>query len=107
LVGKERLGSRLTDHFLKDRHRGKWNRFSWFGFRKVLLRRDRDGFCELKDLADRAHGQPARELADIEALLIQAFGLTSNKSQMRFRAAQRWDQVKEIEVDSLLAKIGI
>ena len=106
LVGKERLGPRLRDHYLKDRHRGKWNRFSWFGFRKVLLRRDGDGFCELKDLATRSHGQPAKELADIEALLIQALGLNSNKSHMRFRAAHKWDQVRQGEVDSLLAKIA-
>ncbi len=106
LVGKERLGPQLRDHYLKDDHRGKWNRFSWFGFRKVLMRKDSDGFCELKDLAERAHGQPAREIEDIEALLIQAFGLSSNKSRMRFRFAQRWDQVKHVEVDELLANIG-
>ena len=100
LVGNERLGPRLRDHYLKDRHSGKWNRFSWFGFR------DGEGFCELKDLAERAHGQPAKELADIEALLIQAFGLSSNKSRMRFRAAHRWDQVKEVDVAPLLARIG-
>ena len=105
LVGKERLGPRLRDHFRKDRHRGKWNRFSWFGFRKVLMRRDRDGFCELKDLAERAHGQPKKEIADIEALLIQALGLSSNTSRMRFRTAQRWDQVKNVDIDALLAKI--
>ena len=105
LVGKERLGPRLRDHYLKDRHKGKWNRFSWFGFRKVLLRRDREGYCELKDLAERAHGQPAKELADIEALLIQAFGLSSNKSRMKFRAAHQWDQVKEADVNALLARV--
>jgi hypothetical protein len=106
LVGKERLGPRLRDHYLKDDHRGKWNRFSWFGFRKVLMRKDSEGYCELKDLAERSHGQPAREIEDIEALLIQAFGLSSNKSRMRFRFAQRWDQVKQVEVDGLLARIG-
>lgn len=106
LVGRERLGPRLRDHFQKDRHRGKWNRFSWFGFRKVLMRRDREGFCELKDLAERAHGQPSKEIADIEALLIQALGLASNTSHMRFQEAHRWDQVKRREIETLLAKIG-
>jgi hypothetical protein len=60
------------------------------------MRTDSDGFCELKDLASRSHGQPAKELADIEALLIQALGLSSNRSRMKFRAAQRWDQVKQV-----------
>jgi hypothetical protein len=106
LVGKERLGPRLRDHYLKDQHRGKWNRFSWFGFRQVLLRRDREGLSELMDLAGRAHGQPAKELADMEALLIQALGLSSNKSHMKFRAAHKWDQVGEANVEALLAKIG-
>jgi len=69
------------------------------------MRRDRDGFCELKDLAERAHGQPKKEIADIEALLIQALGLSSNTSRMRFRTAQRWDQVKNVDIDALLAKI--
>lgn len=104
LVGKERLGPRLRDHHLKDHHRGEWNRFSWFGFRKVLMRKDSDGFCQLKDLAFRSHGEPAKEIADIEALLILALGLTSNRSRMRFRSAQRWAQVKDAEVDALLAR---
>jgi hypothetical protein len=50
LTTKQGLGKRLKDHTW-DWHAGKWNRFSWFGFMRVLKAKDEQGIRELADLA--------------------------------------------------------
>ncbi len=42
------------------------------------------------------------ELADMEALLIKALGLSPNINRMNFRSAQMWEQVKSHEVPYIL-----
>jgi hypothetical protein len=69
------LGKRL-DHHRFDHHVGKWDRFSWFGFRTVLSRKDSHGLCMLKDIATFAVGNPNALIADVEAMLIRIMGLS-------------------------------
>jgi hypothetical protein len=97
------LGPRLKEH-LTDRHGGKWDRFSWFGFRKVLERRDMHGLCTLANLAEATMTNPKAVIGDIEALLIKAMGL-SNISQMNFAAGECWTQIKKHEASKLLARL--
>ena len=104
LTQKQGLGKRLKDH-LTDKFKGKWDRFSWFGFQIVLKNRDEKGLCELKGLAKNGIGKPIAMIADVEALLIKAMGL-NNVRQMRFSDAREWKQIKLLEVDQYMDKIA-
>lgn len=105
-VGKAtHLGGRLRAH-QEDRHQGRWERFSWFGFRSVLSRRDERGLHELKTLKTKTRGPMHKQIGEIEALLIRALGLENNYAQMRFPAAQPWEQVKALEVETFLRKVA-
>ena len=77
--GKNRPNLQLTDF-----------RFSWFGFRMVLTKRDEDGLRELKTLSTRARGRMHKQIGELEALLISALGLENNFAKMRFLGAKPW-----------------
>lgn len=105
-VGRaDRLGRRLKQH-LNDRHAGSWSRFSWFGFRPVLAKRDERGLNELKTLKTKAGGRMHQHIGEMEALLIRALGLESNYAKMRFPGARAWTQVRLDEADTYLGKIA-
>lgn len=105
-VGRaDRLGRRLKQH-LNDRHSGKWNRFSWFGFRPVLAKKDSLGLSELKVLKTRAGGRMHQQIGELEALLIRALGLENNYAKMRFPGATEWQQIRLDEVDDYLTRIA-
>lgn len=97
------LGQRLKDH-LNDDHQGHWVRFSWFGFRIVLNRKDDYGLCELRELAQSTISNPELVIKDVEALLIRAMGL-SNINQMSFYDADEWEQIERHEVEYYFDKI--
>lgn len=103
LTKKQGIGKRLKDH-LTDNFEGKWDRFSWFGFRIVLKTKDENGLCELKGLAESGIGKPIAMIADVEALLIKAMGL-NNIKQMKFSDAREWKQIKLLEIERYLEKI--
>jgi hypothetical protein len=105
VVWADRLGNRLRDH-LEDGHRGKWDRFSWFGFRRVLRKPDRGGLAPLGPSVRHAPSMPGvssdAAIGDIEALLIHAFGLRSNKKQSAFRVKQEWQQMSKDDADQFM-----
>lgn len=103
LTTEQGLGKRLKDH-LEDGHAGKWDRFSWFGFRSVLNDVDQAGLRRLRNLARVTVGKPETVIRDTEALLIRAMGLI-NIAKTRFYEADEWFQVKEHETESFLAKV--
>ncbi len=104
LVHANRLGNRLRDH-LKDHHKGKWDRFCWFGFRSVHVVPGRQGVCGLMDANPSMPVQPKAAIRDIEALLIRSLGLSSNVKQSGFVGAEEWTQVKQHQVTEFLAKV--
>ena len=71
---KQGLGKRLKDHCM-DSHAGQWDRFSWFGFRSVLVTRNPAGLCKLRHMAEVVVGNPNAVITDVEALLVRAMGL--------------------------------
>jgi hypothetical protein len=105
VVWADRLGNRLRDH-LEDGHRGNWDRFSWFGFRRVLRKPDRGGLSSLGPSVRHAPSMPGvssgAAIGDIEALLIKAFGLRSNKKQSAFRGRQEWKQMSKDQADEFI-----
>ena len=103
LTRKQGLGKRLKDH-LSDHHAELWDRFSWFGFQKVLKTINSDKTNKLGKLSNISLGKTEKAIGDIEALLIKAMGL-SNIAQMNFAEAEEWTQIEEHEVDYYLEKI--
>ena len=105
-VGKaDRMGRRLKQH-LKDRHAGKWSRFSWFGFRPVLASRDDRGLNRLREPKQKTRGTTPQAIAELEALLIRALGLENNYAKMRFPGAGAWKQVRFNDVETYLERIN-
>jgi hypothetical protein len=105
LVRQGTLGNRLRTHHYVDKHAGKWDRFSWFGFCAVLGARDERGIQKLKLRAELATGRLDDAIADIEALLIDALGPKANRHIERFRAGVEWTQVRADERQDLLEKL--
>jgi hypothetical protein len=105
-VGRaNRLGGRLKRHLI-DRHAGRWNRFSWFGFQGVLSRRGVDGLSPLQQLRTRTRGSMDTQIGELEALLIRALGLENNYAKMRFPVGRAWTQVRVDEADKYLARLA-
>lgn len=104
LTRKQGLGKRLKDH-LADDHAGYWDRFSWFGFCRVLKRSDNMGIRELSTLASVTLADPNVLIGDVEALLIKAMDLR-NKANMSFSGGTEWIQVKRDEATDYLDKVA-
>lgn len=102
------VGDRLKDH-LSDRHSGKWDRFSWFGFRRVLTCVETDsGLYRLAAPATYTAGNVASVIADMEALLIHALGCPENFNTMSFINNDPWEQVTRYEREiGLLQRAGV
>jgi len=64
------------------------DRFSWFGFCKVLKSKDEYGLCKLGPHAAAKRTSLDGMIADIEALLIRSMAL-KNENHMKFVVAQR------------------
>ncbi len=106
LARADSLGYRLRSHATKDAHVGMWDRFSWFGFRKVLSGVDQRGVQLLSKSAERARGPVADAIADIEALVINALGPKANARNMKFQlSGKEWLQVSRDDRDPLLNRL--
>lgn len=105
LTEKMGLGDRLRDHH-NDRHARQWDRFSWFGFRRILKQRDDLGLNSLANLATVSSGGTKEVIRDMESLLIKALGTPFNFSDTKFPAGQEWKQVRKHEIDTYLAKVA-
>lgn len=99
------LGVRLREH-LADRHKREWDRFSWFGFRRVLSARNEVGLSELDALHIGKRVEQGVMIREYEALLIHAMGLR-NISRTRFPDAHdgEWKQVLRLEREILLPRL--
>jgi len=104
LTIRQNLGKRLKDH-TEDDHDAYWSRFSWFGFRRVLGKKDKLGINILATLAKGQGTKSAAVIRDVEALLIKAMGLPNNIAETKFHSANEWLQIKEHETESLIKKL--
>lgn len=96
------IGRRLRAH-CRDVHAGKWDRFSWFGFDRVMASRDARGLQQLKRMPVSQHVDPGRIVRDIEALLIHVMP-TVNKRNETFASAKEWTHVPLSERDLYLSR---
>jgi GIY-YIG catalytic domain len=104
LTRQQTLGKRLRDH-LQDEHDGNWDRFSWFGFKPVLKKKDKFGLRALKTTMPQQKSiNTHTSIKEMEALLIKAMAL-KNRIDSKFIAAEEWYQVRLIDKDKLLEKL--
>jgi hypothetical protein len=107
LTRDQPIGNRLRQHRL-DRHEGKWDRFSWFGFRPVLRAgRFSDGTLGLGEVPQRLSVDSRSTIGDVEALLIQSLGTQhrGNWHEEHFASALHRTQVMDYEVERLLERL--
>lgn len=104
------LGKRLRNHHdgKSSPHRGKWDRFSWFGWRGVLSSQDERGLQRLRNIPQRVLTDSTKTVEDIEALLIHSLGTihVGNARSETFKAAIHWDQVALDDREYYLRKIS-
>jgi hypothetical protein len=104
LTRKRGLGGRLKDHTL-DEHKDSWERFSWFGFRKVLKAQNEYGIRQLGRMPVEKPASLDSMIADIEALLIRSMALR-NTNHMNFVLAEKWVQIKRHEWETYSRRLG-
>ena len=98
-VGKtfdQSLGVRLRQHQKKESpHAANWNRFSWFGWRRVLKGKDSAGLQRLGEVPAGVLTDSKSSVADIEALLIESLGTrwVGNSRSESFAGAVKWEQI--------------
>lgn len=105
-LAKTAIGNRLRDH-TRDEHRDRWDRFSWFGFRRVKSATDRLGLQLLGDIPGQLVSGTTHTIRDIEALLMMSLGTVErgNAHSMKFTNADRWHQIPRHEVDYWLGRL--
>ncbi|MEJ0078935.1 MAG: GIY-YIG nuclease family protein [Alphaproteobacteria bacterium] len=72
------LGYRLRDH-QRDKHKKKWDRFSWFGFRTVLRGKDDHGLQKLGRMPTAKSVNPRYVIKDLEALVLKAMAVQNQR----------------------------
>jgi hypothetical protein len=102
--GSGGLGERLKSHDVANDK--TWDRFCWFSFDRVSIRRDSSG---LNLLELRRKPVPTRDesvIRELEALLITILG-TRDQNRMRFEDAEEWSQVRSYATSDYLRKVRI
>jgi hypothetical protein len=103
LTRDQGLGKRLKDH-LTDNLGGKWDRFSWFGFKEIGPANG-DGILSLVKLDDDISENTRTTIGDLEALLIRAIGPKRNTAWMNFKDASEWTQVGYDETEKFVGRL--
>lgn len=98
------LGQRLKNH-TADRHAGKWDRFSWFGFKSVSESQNDKGLNYLEAGKDKVKTSQFTTIGDLEALLIAAMGTRSNRAKMKFSDAALWTQINYDDCEKYLGRL--
>lgn len=100
------LGKRIKDH-KADRHKDKWSRFSWFGFRPILATKSRTGLIQLGEPQTDVSEDTHTTIGDLEALLIQVIGPKANIAKMKFEDAEQWTQVDWNMVEDYMKRLEV
>lgn len=98
------LGQRLKNHTC-DRHKGKWDRFSWFGFKAISNSVNESGMKFLEPRKDKVKTSQHTTIGDLEALLIAAMGTRLNRAKMKFSDADCWSQIAYDDCDTYLDRL--
>jgi hypothetical protein len=107
-VGMSRvgLGNRLRSHSKDRDKRGRWESFSWFGFRRVTGQRDADGLSLLgRSTMSTPRISTSSAIREMEAVLINAMGL-NKRSEMSKLGGEQWAQIRLEQRDRFLESIN-
>jgi len=100
-----RLGPRLKRH-LADTHAGKWDRFSWFGFKRVQSHRTPEGLLMLGKEESSSAIILSKARHDIEAILFRAFAGAGNAKNPHFgNKLRQWEQIASVDSKKFLARV--
>ncbi|NHA66846.1 GIY-YIG nuclease family protein [Phycicoccus flavus] len=104
------LGLRLRQHWHGTNgspHQGKWDRFSWFGWRGTLSGVDPRGLRKLRATPSTLLTDSTDTVNDLESLLIYALGTINvgNRRQETFRAAVEWKQIRWSDHDDYMRRV--
>jgi hypothetical protein len=105
-VWGDRLGRRLREHLNPNDLGGQWDRFSWFGFRRVRATNDDFGIYPLGVSVRGKQSMSvssAAAIGDIEALVIKAFGLKNIRPAV-FRGKVEWKQLTRDKTEEFMEK---
>jgi hypothetical protein len=91
--GRYGIGARLRTH---NAMKTDWQRFCWFAFDDVIDAK-RAGWSELRRKTSISKVSADLVLRECEALLITVLG-SKGQNEMRFQAAQRWEQLREADL---------
>ncbi|PAK77643.1 GIY-YIG nuclease family protein [Acetobacter fabarum] len=105
LTRNQGLGKRLKDH-TQDHLAGKWDRFSWFGFRPIDPTPTETGLLNFGQAVEELTENTNTTIGDLEALLIRAIGPKNNKAQMAFDGAKEWTQVEYDSADRYIGRLA-
>ncbi|ATU72920.1 GIY-YIG nuclease family protein [Komagataeibacter rhaeticus] len=105
LTRNQGLGKRLKDH-TQDHLAGKWDRFSWFGFRPIDETPTEHGLLPLGETKEDLTEETNTTIGDLEALLIRAIGPKRNRVFMGFGNAEEWTQIEYDRVDTYMNRLG-
>jgi hypothetical protein len=106
LTSRRGIGLRLKEH-RRDRHQALWDRFSWFGFRRVLKTKNILGLSELAEVASMKTVKPDAMIREMEALLIHALGVQNlNKTRFPGVRGAEWEQVVRLQRPILLPRLS-
>lgn len=98
LTEKRGLGRRLRSHYHLNHRKGKWDRFSWFGFKDISDKPAKLGICELMNGDDAVVSSKRTTIGDLEAVLIAVMGLSENRRKERLSEARSpWLQLSRSE----------
>ncbi|MFN3674504.1 MAG: GIY-YIG nuclease family protein [Sphingomonas pseudosanguinis] len=103
LTRNQGLGKRLKDH-KTDHLKGRWDRFSWFGFRPPLPREARCGVLALGETQTDISEDTSTTIGDLEALLIRVIDPKRNRQHMQFDCAERWTQIAYADTERYLGR---
>jgi len=104
LTKRQGLGKRLKDH-CSDHLKGKWERFSWFGFWPLDETPGKDRIFRLCEPDGEVSEDTNTTIGDLEALVILAMRPKHNRQGMNFKNASLWTQVDWDDTDKYLARL--
>ena len=108
-AGGERrgLGDRLREH-TTDAHKYNWDRFSWFGFKRVCItKKNSEGISRPQvKIATTKITDPSDAIKNVEALLIRAMGCYGNTLQMNFTDEEKWEQIELYNRNYYVSKLN-
>jgi hypothetical protein len=107
LARQQAIGNRLRSH-TRDLHADRWDRFSWFGFRRIKVAKETNGLQKLGAMPSQLVSGTSSTIGDIEALMMVTLGTVErgNAQTMKFKNADRWEQVPLDRVDHWMARVG-